>query len=202
MKVPKLLKEYEISYGDIPIEKEERLQLLFENSKRLSKEMIDEKVRRISQIKWLTREYVFYILPKATPRPRSTTLKNGKMLFYVKGASDHKQFLDYYLKDEDSTIITTPVKFDAKIYEPIPKAMGKLSTIIAEMGLIRPITKPDWDNLAKTYCDMIQGLIIKDDRLIIDGRLQKYYSIKPRIEIRLSYMESYESDFTRKKIER
>lgn len=202
MKVPKLLKEYDISYGDIPIGQEERLQLLFENSKRLTKEVIDEEVRRISQIKWLTREYVFYILPKATPRPRSTTLKNGRMLFYVKGASDHKQFLEYYLKDEDSTIITTPVKFDAKIYEPIPKTMGKLSTIIAEMGLIRPITKPDWDNLAKTYCDMIQGLIIKDDRLIIDGRLQKYYSIKPRIEIRLSYMESYESEFTRKKIER
>ena len=80
--------------------------------------------------------------------------------------------------------------------------MSKVDTVLAELGLIRPITKPDWDNLAKTYCDMIQGLLIKDDRLIVDGSLQKYYSIKPRVEVRLSYMESYDSNFTRKKIER
>ena len=202
MKIPKLIREYDLTYKDIPEEKDERVHLLLENVRRVTLDAIKKEIDRISSIKWLTREYVFYIVPKATPRPRSTTLKNGKTLFYVKGASDHKQFLEYYLNDEDNTLISTPVKFESKIYQPIPKSMSKVDTVLAELGLIRPITKPDWDNLAKTYCDMIQGLLIKDDRLIVDGSLQKYYSIKPRVEVRLSYMESYDSNFTRKKIER
>lgn len=78
--------------------------------------------------------------------------------------------------------------------------MPPVTKICAEFGLVRPVGKPDWDNLAKTYCDMIQGLIIADDKLIVDGRLRKFYSVKPRVEIDLFYMQDHDSEFNRRKM--
>ena len=80
--------------------------------------------------------------------------------------------------------------------------MNKIERVLAEMGFIRPISKPDWDNVAKAYCDMIQGFLIYDDSLIIDGTSSKYYSLKPRIEITIEYMEDFDSDFNRKKMKK
>ena len=78
--------------------------------------------------------------------------------------------------------------------------MNTVEKICAELGFISPISKPDWDNLAKTYCDMIQGLVLYDDSLIVEGSLIKKYSTKPRIEIELEYMETYDSQFNNKKM--
>ena len=78
--------------------------------------------------------------------------------------------------------------------------MKGIEKVAAELGFIRPISKPDWDNVGKTYCDMIQDLLIYDDSFIIEGTTKKFYSIKPRIEITLSYMEDFDSDFNRNKI--
>ena len=62
------------------------------------------------------------------------------------------------------------------------------------------MSKPDWDNLAKTYSDMIQDVILDDDAYIVEGTSMKYYSWKPRIEITIQYMDDYDSDFNRNKI--
>ena len=80
--------------------------------------------------------------------------------------------------------------------------MKKHEKILAEMGLIRPISKPDFDNLAKTYSDMIQGTVMTDDALIVEGISRKYYSCKPRIEIIIEYMDEIDSDYNKKKTER
>ena len=77
--------------------------------------------------------------------------------------------------------------------------MNRAEKMLAELGFIRPISKPDFDNLAKTYSDMIQGSLLYDDQLIVEGRSSKYYSIKPRIEITLEYMEDFDCDFNKRK---
>lgn len=167
---------------------------------RRPKVTVYDEIKRITSLSWKHIGFTFYIIPKATPRPRSSRLPNGRMIFYVKGAGDHKQFLKEYLKNEDIQVIESAIKFDCKTYLPIPKGMPATTKVCAELGLVRPVVKPDWDNLAKTYCDMIQGLIIKDDRLIIDGRLRKFYSVKPRVEIDLYYLHGFDSEYNRRKI--
>ena len=55
--------------------------------------------------------------------------------------------------------------------------------------MIRPeIKKPDFDNIAKKYSDMYNYNIWLDDSQVIDGEVHKYYSILPRVEIYLRYM--------------
>ena len=78
--------------------------------------------------------------------------------------------------------------------------MNQIEKVLAEIGLIRPISKPDWDNVGKAYCDMLQGLILYDDSLIVEGVSKKYYSMKPRIEITISYMKEHDSGYNRKKM--
>ena len=193
----KLEKEYDELYGDIPRDYEGRLEYLINqmNLKRL-KEPVYEYMKKIRNIGWKDISYTIYLLPKATPRPRSG--RNG--IFYVKGASDNKKFFQNYLIDQDIDLITTPCKFTCVSYFPIPNSMSNLEKIAAELGFIRPISKPDWDNVAKAYCDMIQDSLLYDDSLIIEGVSKKFYSVKPRIEITISYMEEFDSNYNKKKI--
>lgn len=100
----------------------------------------------------------------------------------------------------DLPFITTPAKFNCIAYLPIPKTMKPTDQILAELGFIRPISKPDFDNLVKTYTDMIQDVILYDDSLIVEGTLMKYYSWKPRIEFTIEYMDEYDSVFNKNKI--
>lgn len=193
----KMEKEYNELYGEIPRDSINRIDYLLKDMNlKHTRLKFTEEVQRLTNMKWNKISYTIYLLPKATPRPRSG--RNG--IFYVKGASDNKKFFKEYLINQDIPLITTPTKFRCRSFLPIPKSMNSVEKILAELGLIYPISKPDFDNLAKAYCDMIQGTILYDDALVIEGVSEKYYSVKPRIEIEISYMDDYDSSFNKKKI--
>lgn len=193
----KMEKEYNERYGDIPKDNLSRFDYLLStvNLGRTKNKFSDE-VSRILNIEWKKINFTIYLLPKATPRPRSG--RNG--IFYVKGAKDNKKYFQKFMEKQDIDIITTPTKFYCTSYFPIPNSMNAVEKVCAEMGLIRPTSKPDWDNVAKAYCDMCQGFLIYDDSLIVEGVSKKYYSVKPRIEISIEYMVDYDSAFNKKKI--
>ena len=193
----KIEKEYLEKYGDIPTDLNSRLDFILDGKDmRKSKINLIETIERIKNIRWKSISFTIFLLPKATPRPRSS---NG--IFYVKGASDNKKFFKKYMKKrKDIPLITTPVNFYCTSYFPIPSTMNTVEKICAELGFIRPTSKPDWDNVAKAYCDMIQGTILYDDSLVVEGHSIKKYSVKPRIEITVEYMEDYDCNFNKKKI--
>lgn len=161
------------------------------------KDTVSSEIMRIKEIQWNTLKFVIYLLPKATPRPRHNFSRNT---FYVMGAKDNKDIFANAIIHADIPLITTPCKFECISYLPIPSSMTNIEKLLAEAGFIRPIVKPDWDNLGKTYSDMIQGTLLFDDSLIIEGTSKKYYSFKPRIEITIQYMEEYDSAFNERKL--
>ena len=195
----KELLEYEEKYGSIPNDRDERLQFIMSKAKDQDRTFssVPKEIERIRKIKWKTIKYVIYLIPKASPRPRKSM--NGH--FYVNGAADNKRFFkNFYKETLDTPIIDTPCKFYCDSYLPIPNDMSLVNQFLAELGLIRPLKKPDFDNLAKTYSDMTQGILLFDDALIIEGISRKWYSSKPRIEITFKYMEEYDSEYNRKRI--
>lgn len=192
----KIEKEYNELYGDVSEDSEERMQQLIENKNfSRTKKKLAIEIARIQSIKKKREEFIIYLLPKATPRPRA-----GKYGFYVKGAADNKRYFEKYIEGKDIPLITTPTTFYCNIYLPIPKTMDVVDQVLAELGYIYPISKPDWDNLAKAYCDMIQDTLICDDCIIIDGGCSKRYSTKPRIEITLEYLEDFDCNYNKHKI--
>lgn len=193
----KFEKEYQEKYGMISKDKEERVKLLKDSLSPKQKQQYLEKLNLLQHTNWLSQSFTIYLLPKGTPRPRS-----GRFGFYVKGASDNRKYFEKYLENKDVNFVTTPCMFTCQTYLPTPQSMTKVEKVLAEEGYIRPTSKPDWDNLAKTYCDMIQGFLIYDDAIIIHGECDKFYSSKPRIEITLYWMEHFDSVFNKKKIEK
>ena len=63
-------------------------------------------------------------------------------------------------------------------------------TFMAEIGLNRSLVKPDFDNIEKLYADMYNSNVWIDDALTIDATIGKYYSILPRVEIDLKYLNA------------
>ena len=184
MKKNKKVEEYEISYGNIPEDFNERLVRLMKdlNIKPKDFDNIRSEIERIQNIPKYKIDFTFYFIPKATPRPRNSRFSK---VFYVKKDMDYSELFRIFIEectDIDFKIVT-PSVFTCKTYFPIPSNMTKTEKILAELGLIPYISKPDWDNLGKTYSDMVQKHFILDDSLMYKGEVEKSYSSKPTIII-------------------
>lgn len=165
---------------------------------------LQDEIMRIKLIKSKKISFIIYNIPKPTPRPR---LSKFNKKFYVKGAFDNKKAFIEFLEDNDYDLskdynlpISTPCKLEITTYAPIPSSMNRIEKLLAELGLISNISRPDWDNLGKTYSDMIIGKLILDDSLFTDVIVKKRYSFKPRIEITLTYKEILESKYNETKV--
>lgn len=191
-------KEYLERFSSVPDDYVSRLDDLLTGNFVKYRGHIIEEMRRILNIQWHRIDITINMVPKATPRPRM----GGGRVFYVKNASNNRKRFRKFMEREQLPQISTPVRFYCTSYIPIPSSMNKLEKVFAEMGLISPISKPDWDNLGKTYSDMIQEQLLLDDSLIIKGVSSKKYSSKPRIEITIFYANEFDSQFNKKKIQK
>lgn len=197
----KELKLYQEEYGNVSKDHLDRIYEFLDGVKDKQLESIRSDIENNLNTQWKTISFIFYFIPKATPRARLSGF--GKH-FYVADAMNNRKLMEKFVKEElsDFNMITTACKFYCDCYFPIPKTMNKSEKIRAELKLVNNLTKPDWDNLGKTYSDMIQNTIIMDDSLIIDGRVRKYYSSKPRIELTIEYADRYDSKYNMKNITR
>jgi Holliday junction resolvase RusA-like endonuclease len=85
--------------------------------------------------------------------------------------------------------IPGPVHVQVCAYVPIPKGWSQRKRELALAGEIRPTTKPDWDNYAKV-CDALNGVVWIDDKQVIDGRVEKFYSERPRLRVVITEIET------------
>lgn len=76
-----------------------------------------------------------------------------------------------------------PIGLLVRVYMPIPESWSQKKKAAALRGEVRPITKPDWDNVGKIASDALNGIVYRDDSLIVDSRVIKEYSNQPRLEV-------------------
>lgn len=193
--------KYEHLYGDIPKEEDARMNFLLSqlNFKKQEIPFIHTMKNLLMHIPKKKEAFTLFLVPEPTPRPRFSSKTHS---FYVKGARDNFELFQEILDELDEIpVICTASSLKLTSYLPTPKAMNRFEKYFAELGLIKPISIPDWDNLAKTYSDMIQKNLILNDSIIWQGISTKRYSIKPRIELEIEYDLAYDCSFNRKKIE-
>ena len=146
---------------------------------------------------------VLYEEPEGSPRPRARYVNKKNLTSYAKsdpgyiqvysitGASDRK-FMKRLINDEDlmklDHLICTPCDVEYTTFSKTPSSYNTITTFLAEIGIVRPVSKPDFDNMEKKYADMYNGNVWIDDALVQDSALHKYYSILPRVEIRLKFL--------------
>lgn len=194
----KELEEYYERYGSYPDDKEGCIAYLKSKMKDSDIKSAEELARNVDNIEWDEVKIVLYLIPKSTPRPRWSSLSQR---FYVKGAKANKKMIRDIV--EEHAILCTRVEFIVESYLPTPlSSASKKDILAAEMGAIRPLSDPDWDNIGKTYTDMLTDVLFMDDNIIVRGVSEKYYSIKPRVEITIRWQTKFDSRFNEKRITR
>lgn len=68
-------------------------------------------------------------------------------------------------------------------YYGIPASKSKKVKEKMRNHLIRPIKKPDMDNVVKVIADSLNQVAYKDDTQIVDQMCRKFYSDNPRVEV-------------------
>lgn len=195
------LKLYAEKYRNIDSDLKKRIYEYIESHRFSSKdfEELDKDIDRILNIDKEIIKIVLDIIPEPTPRPR-LNFRNGN--FYVSNAKTNNEFFKVLVSKEEllQDKIYTPVTFTCNTYFPIPSGMNKKEVILAELGLIRPPITKDWDNLGKTYSDMIQKWLLINDGLITKGTSEKFWSLKPRVEITLEYLTEFDCKYNERLI--
>lgn len=193
---------YKEKYKDISSNQIKRIKKFLEENNFSSKDFkkFDDEFNRILNIKKETIKLVFDIIPESTPRPR-LNFRNGN--FYVKNAHSNNEFIRVLVEKEEllQNLIYTPCEFMCKLYFPIPSGMNKVEKLLAEVGVIKPPINKDWDNLGKTYSDMVQKWLLLNDSLITKGISEKYWSLKPRVEIYITYLIVFDCKFNKRLVE-
>lgn len=198
---------YDAKYAEIPRDFQERLNYMYTKFKMNPSKadaVFHMRNLMIDSFHYSNELYiVLYEEPEGSPRPRArlitknnlTTLAKSNpshiQIYSLTGAAD-KAFFKRLQTDNEmfqvDQLICTPCIVRYEAYLHTPTSFNTMDTYMAELGIIRPITKPDFDNIEKKYSDMMTGNIWLDDALVVESSMSKYYSILPRVEIRLRFL--------------
>ena len=214
--------DYEIKYGEIPLDPIKRFEYMYDkfnvNDKRCE-DIITTKINMLHSLYYKEFNVVLLEEPEGAKRPRfrlinrknlaQAAMANGNFVHvYSPNAKEDSVYMERLIGNDLIRLdefIYTPCIVEYNIYCKTPSAFNVSDVFLAEMGIIRPITKPDWDNIGKKYSDMYNSNIWIDDTLVISGTVNKYYSILPRVEIKLKYLNmlynKYQYSSMNKKIE-
>ena len=204
----KKLANYQKQYSGIPLDLESRLAWMIDEYGIGPNEYIDilqERDRRMHSLYYTTIKIILYVVPEGAKRPRYTFINRSNALqaaqldpsfvhVYSPGAAENSNYMKRVVEAGEfqqlQHLICTPCDVSFRAYFPTPKSYNKIETFMAEIGLDRHIAKPDWDNIGKLYSDMYNSNVWIDDSLTIRGCVDKFYSILPRVEIDLCYLNS------------
>jgi Holliday junction resolvase RusA-like endonuclease len=81
-------------------------------------------------------------------------------------------------------VLDEPVSVELLAELPIPASWSKKRRNLAILGLIRPGTRPDLDNLFKLAADaMLNGVVVRNDTLVVEIRARKIYGLQPKLVV-------------------
>lgn len=194
-------KEYKKLYGNISDDIYKRLKDKLGED--FNEDLLQDALKRIKEahenIEYHMIKFTFYEEPIQTHRPR---VNYHTRAMHVPNAKENHEAIKKFVKNlkEDISVISTPMKICLTAYLPMPNNLKPIEVLLYETEHDYAIGKPDFDNILKAYCDMIQEHIILDDDIVSSSSFDKYFSLKPRVELSIIYTNGYASEYTYKTI--
>lgn len=147
-------------------------------------------------------DLVFNVEIEPYHRPRTSSLGH----FYVPNASklkkQYSKLIDEMLDDSYELIpaYTEIIIEKCIFYIQTPKSFSKKDKLLAEWGILKPVSRPDLDNYIKTFLDVLTDKIYTDDSNITTFKLiEKRYSVNPRTEVTISWKNDAFSKYNKNK---
>lgn len=194
-------KEYNSQYGDVSNDVYERLKFFLGD--KFNEKLLENVNARIKEskekLKYNQIRITFYEEPIQSHRPRVNFVTRG---LHVPHAKENLNFMHDFINNlkEEIKLIATPMRVDLIAYFPMPKNIKPEEVFLYETEHDMAIGKPDFDNILKAYVDMIRETLIIDDDIVSESYFKKYYSLKPRVVLTITYTNGYVSEHTYKKI--
>ena len=138
------------------------------------------------------KRFVIYGEPRGKDRPKFSTINgHARAITPEKTVSfENLVKMEYHAQLGDYTIPSgEPIFILIDAFMSIPQSVSKRKRDLMIRGELRPMKKPDYDNLGKIVCDSLNKIAYYDDSAIVDGRVRKFYGLKPRIEVFISTQE-------------
>ncbi|MCH7321759.1 RusA family crossover junction endodeoxyribonuclease [Solibacillus sp. MA9] len=131
-----------------------------------------------------------FTIPGATQaqeRPRFSRAGNGVRTHDAPKSRAYKDLVKVVAWDnKPQEPLQGPLKLEVDVYLVPPKA-DQTKPKLARMacGEMRPIKKPDLDNLVKGIKDGCSKIIWVDDAQIVELVVRKFYAMQPRAEVKV-----------------
>ena len=127
-------------------------------------------------------------IPVAKGRPRFKRVGNFVQTYTPNKTATWEETVRQAAKNAMGTtdLLETPVTMALYFRLPMPQSWSKKRKEGALKGLEAPTKKPDWDNLGKAVSDALNGVVYKDDSLVVSAHVKKVYSAVPGVDIYVS----------------
>lgn len=128
-------------------------------------------------------KFTIYGPPRGKQRPRH--MKNGHTYTPDETIEYENLVKVEYRRQCRGIRFDKQVPLDVRItaYYPIPKSVSKKKHALMLQHRVRPVVKPDFDNLGKIVCDSLNQIAFYDDSQICDCQIRKFYSEEPRVVV-------------------
>lgn len=87
----------------------------------------------------------------------------------------------------DTPLLDGPLRLTLDVYAAVPQSWSKKKRADALSNRLRPVGKPDADNLLKSVSDGLNLVVWTDDSQIVDAHVRKWYSDAPRVVIAVQH---------------
>lgn len=126
------------------------------------------------------------IEPVAQARPRARRFGKGIRLYDPPKTATFKRKLHKLATEMyHGAPVEGEIYLKVAFYRKIQKSISKKEHDRRASGAHRPIVKADLSNYLKSFEDALNGVLWKDDAMIVHEEIDKYYSDKPRIEVEI-----------------
>jgi Holliday junction resolvase RusA-like endonuclease len=130
-------------------------------------------------------KYTFTIPGKPTGKGRARVVKNrytGQPMSYTPSETVNYENLikEIYVYQSKGKKLDGAIQQIVTAYYPIPKGTSKKKRELMLTGKIRPVVRPDYDNVEKVFSDALESIAFDNDSQIVSASFEKYYGENPR----------------------
>lgn len=123
--------------------------------------------------------------PKGKARPRVVRTSAGTRAYTPDKTVAYEELVRIRFSELHREPLEGEVAARITAYYAIPKSATKKRGALMECNQIRPMKKPDADNVSKIILDALNGLAYHDDSQVVELSISKRFATIPRVEVEL-----------------
>jgi Holliday junction resolvase RusA-like endonuclease len=142
------------------------------------------------------------VVAKARARAKIQKLKSGQLVAQIYPEGDTVKYeaqiryagqIAMAEQHPGNPATAQPCSMTVDIYLALPTSEHKRVQAAMLLGHLRPMKKPDSDNVLKTAADGLNGIVYRDDKQIVEATVRKWWSLDPKLVITVETLSEPEA---------